>query len=170
MIVSSFKLSDKLGVGYHYTQADFDQLHGRIGDLSGIPLSEKFPLTHNKLNFQLDNPKDGVWIDKPREPPKKQVWTPKPNFVRNPLDTLPKRNQPEPPPKSSKQGAKRNDPPKPTLEPKGQPKNQNQPKGTPPKRYVCYYCHREGHLVEFCYRRLRAERREVEMRNEDMYY
>jgi len=105
-----------------------------------------------------------VWTDKPREPPKKQVWTPKPNFVRIPLDTLPKRNPPEIPPESSKQGAKRNVPPKPT------PESKNQPKAAPPKRYVCDYCHREGHLVEFCYRRLRAERREVEMRNEDKYY
>ena len=145
-------------------------MYGKIGDLSGVPLSEKFPLTHNKPNFQSDNPKEGVWTDKPREPPKKQVWTPKPNFVRNLLDTLPKRNPPEIPQESFKQGAKRIAPPKPTPEPKGQHKNQNQPKGAPPKRYVCDYCHREGHLVEFCYRRLRAERREVEMRNKDRYY
>ena len=104
MIYSSFKLSDKLGVGYHYTQADFDQLYGKIGDLSEIPISEKFPVTHNKPNFQSDNPKDGVWTDKPREPPKKQVWTPKPIFVGNPLDTLPKRNPLRYPQKVSSKG------------------------------------------------------------------
>ena len=107
-MIASFELSDKLGVGQHYTQADFDQLYGKIGDFSGIPVSEKFPVTHNKPNFQPDNPKDGVWMDKPREPPKKQVWSPKPNFVRNPLDTLPKRSTPLTPPENSKPGAKKN--------------------------------------------------------------
>jgi len=69
--------------------------------------------------------------------------------VRNSLDTLP--------PESSRQGAMRNPPP--------EPKNQNPLKATPPKRkvrYKCDYCHREDHLVEFCYRRLRVERREME--------
>ncbi|WVZ51324.1 hypothetical protein U9M48_002478 [Paspalum notatum var. saurae] len=141
-----------------------------IGDLTGIPLSEKFPLTHNKPSFQPDNHKDGVWTDKPREPPKKQVWTPKPNFVRNPLDTLLKRNPPETPPESSKQGAKRNVPPKPAPQQESQPKKPVQSKSALPKRYVYDYCHREGYLVEFCYRRLRAERREAKWRNEDRYY
>jgi len=75
---------------------------------------------------------------------------------RNPLDILP--------PKSSRQGAKRKPPP--------QPKNQNPPKPTPPKRYKrfqCEFCHRKGHLVEFYFRRKRAERRELEWRNEDKY-
>ena len=59
MVISSFK-SDKLGVGCHYTQVDFDELYGKIGDLSRIPMSVKFPITHNKPNFQSDNPVDGV--------------------------------------------------------------------------------------------------------------
>jgi hypothetical protein len=49
--------------------------------------------------------------------------------------------------------------------PPPEPKNQNPLKATPPKRkvrYKCDYCHREDHLLEFCYRRLRVERREME--------
>jgi hypothetical protein len=42
----------------------------------------------------------------------------------------------------------------------------------PPKRevrYHCDYCHRDGHLVEFCFRRKRDERREYELNNRNMY-
>ena len=42
----------------------------------------------------------------------------------------------------------------------------------PPKRevrYHCEYCHRDGHLEEFCFRRKRAVRHEQERRNADMY-
>jgi hypothetical protein len=43
----------------------------------------------------------------------------------------------------------------------------------PPKRevrYHCDYCRREGHLVEFCFRRKRDERREYELNNRNMYH
>jgi len=43
----------------------------------------------------------------------------------------------------------------------------------PPSRevtYHCEYCHREGHLVEFCFRRKRDERRELEWNNQDRYH
>jgi hypothetical protein len=36
-------------------------------------------------------------------------------------------------------------------------------------RYHCDYCHRDGHLAEFCFRRKRDERREYELNNQNMY-
>ena len=48
MLIASFKRGDDFGVGYQYSQADFDTLYGKIGDLS-----EKFPVTHNKPTFSL---------------------------------------------------------------------------------------------------------------------
>jgi hypothetical protein len=42
----------------------------------------------------------------------------------------------------------------------------------PPKRevrYHCDYCHRDGHLVKFCFRRKRDEQREYELNNQNMY-
>src|SRR6185437_6507550 len=87
-------------------------------------------------------------------PPQKQVWVPKPNELRNPLDTLSA---------AAAQVAqkKRAVPPRPQARP------------PPPKREVRYhyeYCDREGHLEEFCFRRKRAVRREQERRNLDMYF
>ena len=73
MMTKSFKKGDGFGVGYQYTEADFDNLYGKIVDLSDIPLSEKFPITHNKPHFLPNNPKGGVWTDKPKSPTKKQV-------------------------------------------------------------------------------------------------
>src|SRR5579859_2201405 len=58
---------------------------------------------------------------------------------------------------------------KPTTKPKA--KSQPPPKQPPqPKRVVfqCDYCHREGHLEGFCFRRKRDERRECEQRKKDM--
>ncbi|RLM78030.1 hypothetical protein C2845_PM12G12760 [Panicum miliaceum] len=37
-------------------------------------------------------------------------------------------------------------------------------------RFHCDHCGRDGHLAEFCYRRKRAERRERQWRNQDMYH
>jgi hypothetical protein len=42
----------------------------------------------------------------------------------------------------------------------------------PPKREVRYHCdyyHRDGHLVEFCFRRKRDEWQEYELNNQNMY-
>jgi len=35
---------------------------------------------------------------------------------------------------------------------------------------VCDYCHRQGHLEEFCFRRKRAERLEKSWRNKDQFH
>jgi hypothetical protein len=36
--------------------------------------------------------------------------------------------------------------------------------------YHCDYCHRDGHLAEFCFRRKRDERREYELNSRNMYH
>ena len=102
--------------------------------------------------------KDGVLQETPQAPPPKQVWIPKPNHLRNPLDTLP--NIPsEPLPR-------RNPQPRVTHPP--QPMYHQPPKHE--VRFQCEYCHRGGHLEEFCFRRKRDERRDLEMRNRYMYH
>ena len=37
-------------------------------------------------------------------------------------------------------------------------------------RYHCEYCERDGNLAEFCFRRKRDDRRQVELNNRDMYH
>jgi len=37
-------------------------------------------------------------------------------------------------------------------------------------RYHCEYCERDGHLIEYCFRRKRDERREFELNNRDMFH
>ena len=96
---------------------------------------------------------DGVLKEPQKAPPQKQVWVPKPNELRNPLDTLPA---------AAAQVAqkKRAAPPRPQARP------------PPPKKEVRYhyeFCDREGHLEEFCFRRKRAVGREQERWNADMY-
>ena len=97
---------------------------------------------------------DGVLKEPQKAPPQMYVWVPKPNELRNPLDTLPAAVAQV----AQKKGAA---PPRPQARP------------PPPKRevrYHCEYCDREGHLEEFCFRRKQAVRREQERRNADMYY
>jgi hypothetical protein len=45
--------------------------------------------------------KDEVFEEPSRAPPQKQVWVPKPNLLRNPLDTLPNISE-DPLPKAKK--------------------------------------------------------------------
>jgi hypothetical protein len=73
--------------------------------------------------------------------------------------------------------------PQPTKKkPAPQPKRAPQPKmrepvreprvtdnRVPERRYHCTYCQREGHLVGFCFRRRRDERREWDWSTRDMY-
>jgi hypothetical protein len=82
--------------------------------------------------------------------PQKQVWTTKPNHLRNKLDTLPDIS---------------NDP----LPRAPQPSKKKAPshKEIPPKREVRYHCEyygRDGHITSFCFRRKRDERQVCELR------
>jgi hypothetical protein len=102
--------------------------------------------------------KDGVFEEPLRASPQKQVWVPKPNHLRNPLDTLLNISE-DPLPKAKK-----------TPRVNHTHKRVSQ---QPPKREVRYhydYCQRDGHFVEFCFRRKRDERRKYELNNQNMYH
>ena len=115
--------------------------------------------TSNSQNptSNLQNPKDGVFNEPPKAPPKGQVWIPKPNELRNPLDTMPPsaptKDEPKQLPKNQQQ------PPRPQRVPQPRAPQHDHQRS---ERYHCEFCHRDGHLVEFCFRRRRVERHERE--------
>ena len=151
MMIKQFKRGDGFGVGYTYTKSDFDKLYGKIGKAAGAPSTLNTACTSTQPS--LVDPADGVLKEPPKAPPQKQVWVPKPNELKNPLDTLPA---------AAAQVAQK----------KGAAPSRPQARPPPPKRevrYHCEYCDREGHLEEFCFRRKRAVRREQERQNADMY-
>ena len=156
MLLSQFKRGDGYGVGFNYNRVSFE--YGKIGECSGLSPSEKpAPSSQNppKLS-ETHTPNqviNGVFQETSKEPPKKQVWTEKPNHLRNPLDTLPPAAKKHPAPK-----------------PRTKPQSRVPPQPKRAERYHCSYCHKEGHLEEFCFRRKRDERREKEQKNKDMYY
>jgi hypothetical protein len=82
MMIKQFKRGDGFGVGYTYTKSDFDRLYGKIGKAAGNTAS-------TSTQPSLVDPADGVLKQSPKAPPQKHVWVPKPNELRNPLDTLP---------------------------------------------------------------------------------
>jgi hypothetical protein len=136
--------------------------YGKVGEHSGLKPIEK-PSTTPKLT-KINPPKptkpivkDGVFEEPPKAPPQKQVWVPKPNHLKNPLDTLP--NISEDPLSKAKKQPRVNHTHKPV----------NQQPSTREVRYHCDYCHRDGHLAEFYFRRKRVERREYELNNRNMY-
>ena len=133
--------------------------------LLGKPtLEERFPKTHNTKGFKPDQPKDGVFQEPPKKPLVKPVWTPKPEELRNSLDSLlgTSKAKPKAKPKATKPKADKPKPPPQAPKPKPQPKPW-------PEIFVCDYCHRQGHLEEFCFRRKRAERLEKSWRNKDQF-
>ena len=87
-MIVQFKRGNGFGVGYAYTSSDFDTLYGKIGETSGVRPEEK-PESSSPQTTNSQNPKDGVYTEPPKAPPKGQVWIPKPNELRNPLDTMP---------------------------------------------------------------------------------
>jgi hypothetical protein len=149
MMVSQFKrgtCGPRLGFA---TKDGSVACFGKVGECSGLTPSEKpsstpklIKTTSTKLVIPV---RDGV-IDEPmRDPPQKQVWLPKPNHLRNTLDTFPNISS-DPLPRA----------------PQSSEKKVAFYKQNPPKRevrYHCEYCERDGHLASFCFRRKRDERR-----------
>ena len=142
MLIKQFKRGDEFGVGYTYAKSDFDILYGKIGKAAGVPSALNTASTSTQPS--LIDPVDGVLKEPSKASTQKQVWVPKPNELRNPLDTLPATTAQV----AQKKGAA---PPRPKARP------------PPPKREVRYhyeYCDRDGHLEEFCFRRKWVVRRE----------
>src|SRR6185437_6601096 len=149
MTIKQFKRGDSFGVGYTYTKLDFDKLYGKIGKAAGATSAQNTASMSTQPS--LVDPVDGVLKEPSKAPPQKQVWVPKPNELRNPLDTLPT---------ATAQVAQK----------KWAAPSRPQARPPPPKRevrYHCKYCDREGHLKEFCFIRKRAVRRELERHNLD---
>jgi hypothetical protein len=124
------------------------------------------------------------------EPPKthhKNDFHPKPNHLRNRLDTTlappvfpPQTNDFQKPIKFvstsgkvlfEKESEKASEE-KPVEKSSGEkPTEQPQPKHKPkPVRFHCGYCGRDGHKDEFCFKRKREERMEKEWANKDKYH
>jgi hypothetical protein len=119
------------------------------------------------------------------EPPKthhKNAFVPKPNHLRNRLDTTPNpslfppqtNNFQEPIKFKSVLGneffGKKGE--KPIEEKTGEdnPEPKKNPKPKPkPKPFRCEHCGRDGHLAEFCFRKKREERLARELANKDRY-
>jgi hypothetical protein len=117
-----------------------EHVYDKVGEFSGLSPSEK-PSTTPKL-IKINSPKpnestvkDGVFEEPPRALPQKQVWVSKPNHLRNPLDTLSNIS-------------------KDTLS-----KAKKLPRVTHTHKKVSQQLpKRDGHFVEFCFRRKRDER------------
>ena len=70
-----------------------ENIYGKVGECSLNP-SEKPSSTTKLIKITPPKPteptiKDGVFEEPLKAPPQKQVWVPKPNHLKNPLDTLP---------------------------------------------------------------------------------
>jgi hypothetical protein len=119
------------------------------------------------------------------EPPKthhKNAFVPKPNHLRNRLDTT--QDPPVFPPQTDNfqepikfksvlgneffgtKGEKPSE--EKTGEEKPEPKENPKPK-TKPKPFHCEHCGRDGHLAEFCFKKKREERLARELANKDRY-
>src|SRR5579859_5947014 len=146
MMVSQFKRgTDTTGLGFAIGGKG-EVIYGKVGQGSGLSDSEKNPIPPKLTKITPPKPtqplvKDGVVQETPKAPPSKQVWIPKPNHLRNPLDTLPSISE--------------------DLLPRARapfrvipvPRREYQEPSRREVRYHCEYCQRDGHLVEFCFRR-----------------
>jgi hypothetical protein len=93
MMMSQFRRETRTsGVGFALGGKG-EHVYGKIGEFSGLSLSEKPPTTLKLIKITPPKPieptvKDRVFEEPPRAPPQKQVWVPKLNHLKNPLDTL----------------------------------------------------------------------------------
>jgi hypothetical protein len=93
MMVSQFKRgTGRPGLGFAAKDGSVARF-GKVGECSGLTPLEKPSPTPKLIKTTPAKPitpvRDGV-IDEPvRAPPQKQVWLPKPNHLRNTLDTFP---------------------------------------------------------------------------------
>ena len=62
-------------------------MYGKIGKAAGV--QNALNTASSSTQPSLVDPVDGVVKEPQKAPPQKQVWVPKPNELRNPLDTLP---------------------------------------------------------------------------------
>ena len=140
MMIAEFKRADGRGLGFE-----------KVGECSGESVKEK-----------SECEKIGDIIAPPLSTPKNNSFEPKPNHMRNKLDTDPP--PPEFPPKLSE--SKRRVSFVSTSTGKVWSGERVSEK---PIRFHCGYCGKDGHKDEFCYRRKRDERMQKEWANKDRY-
>ena len=98
MMVQQFKRPDGVGVGFAFTPPDIVQPYVKIGEM--LEPSVSAPSSSTAPPVPKPAPvKDGILSEPPRAPPKNPVWVPKPNHLKNRLDTLPPSGKPIPKPK-----------------------------------------------------------------------
>jgi hypothetical protein len=158
MMVSQFKRgTGRPGLGFA-TKDGSVALFRKVGECSGLtPLETPSPTLKliKTTSAKPVTPVRDCVIDEPmRAPPHKQEWLPKPNHIRNTLDTFPDISS-DPLPRAP------------------QPSKKKAPshKQNPPKReemYHCEYCKRDGHLTSFYFRRKRDEQLVSELSRKDM--
>jgi hypothetical protein len=106
MMMSQFRRgTETSGVGFALGGKG-ENVYSKVGEFSGLSPSEKPSTTPKLIKIKPPKPteptvKDRVFEEPPRAPPQKQVWVPKPNHLRNPLDTLPNISK-DPLPKAKK--------------------------------------------------------------------
>ena len=97
MMIRQFKKEDGFSVGYKYSQADFESVLDKVLEWSKLTPEQRFPKTHNTKGFKPDQPKDGIFQEPPKKPPKKLVWIPSLKSFRTAL--TPFRGPPRPNPR-----------------------------------------------------------------------
>jgi hypothetical protein len=110
MMVSQFKRGiGGPGLGFPAKDGSVARF-GKVGECSGLkPLQKPSPTT--KL-IKITPPKpnipvrDSVIEEPVRAPPRKQVWLPKPNHLKNTLDTIPDISS-DPPPRTPQPSKKK---------------------------------------------------------------
>jgi hypothetical protein len=68
-------------------------IYGKVGECNGLNPCEKPSTTPKLIRTTPPKPTEPVvkyvvFEEPPKAPPLKQVWVPKPNHLKNPLDTL----------------------------------------------------------------------------------
>jgi hypothetical protein len=153
-VVSQFKRGTG-GPGIGFASRFGSDAHlGKVGEWSGLKPSKKPSATPKRIKITPPKPitpvRDGM-IERPvRAPPQKQVWVPKPNHLRNTLDTLP--NISSVPPLKA-QPPKNKTPPTNKIHLRERERERERES----VRFQCEYCERDGHLAAFCLRRKRDE-------------
>jgi hypothetical protein len=94
MMISQFRRgTGASGVGFALG-GNGENIYGKVGECSGLRPSKKPSTTPKLIKITPPKPtepivKDGVFEEPLKALPQKQVWAPKPNLLKNSLDTLP---------------------------------------------------------------------------------
>lgn len=141
MSIAQIKRGERFGPGY--------DLKHVFGEKSGPPVDDKNPplakYTGPPPRKGSSVTSDGLLVETSRSAPKRQVWVPKPKYFECVQNAKPS-------------GFSCDNSAKHIFVASGS--NAKASFAPAHKLYHCDFCDRDGHLYEFCFRRMRAERRE----------